>query len=294
VVGIDESGRALVAWLRLGGPGIFSGSTVRARSIPVTGPMSTIRAVTTTPEELSELSLDLNPAGQGWLAWVRYADGGRLIRARALSSDANLGPSPVVAPPGSYKFGPTVTVDADGDALFGWGGYEGGCCGGDYGAWVRRVSAAGTPDAPVFAAESGSEPALDSDAEGDAYLAWPRSTNRDTRIEGRTFSRAGALGPVRTLSLFGQPAADPRVAVNASGRTVVTWSRSDGANWRVQARTVNPVGGLGATETLSVAGAAGLAPAVDIGSHGDAVDAWSAWLYGDPGAPHTIQAATGP
>jgi hypothetical protein len=77
-----------------------------------------------------------------------------------------------------------------------------------------------------------------------------------------------------TLSAAAQNALDPQVAVDASGNAVFTWRRSDGTNWRIQARARSAAGALGPVQTLSAAGQNALTPQVAVDANGNAVFTW--------------------
>jgi hypothetical protein len=52
------------------------------------------------------------------------------------------------------------------------------------------------------------------------------------------------------------------VAVNANGDAVVTWTRFDSVDWRIQACTFSAAGAPGQPWTLSDAGGDGLSPKI--------------------------------
>ena len=75
------------------------------------------------------------------------------------------------------------------------------------------------------------------------------------------------------LSAAGQDAA-PQVAVDADGDAVFTWLRSDGTDYRIQARARSAAGTLSAVQTLSAAGQDASSPQVAVDADGDAVFTW--------------------
>ena len=123
------------------------------------------------------------------------------------------------------------------------------------------------------------EPQIASDAEGDAVAAWGRD-----RIQARTISAAGVLGPVQTLS---DPctcrSTTPQVASDADGDAVAVWASQQ--IQRVEARTISAAGVLGPVQTLSF----GFAPQVASEADGDAVAVWTRRVVN-----RRIQTARGP
>jgi hypothetical protein len=84
-------------------------------------------------------------------------------------------------------------------------------------------------EAPVTFSAAGQDafdPQVAVDGAGDAVAVWSRFDGTDYRIQARTRSAAGVLGPIQTLSGAGQDAIDPQVAVDGGGLAV--WQRSDG------------------------------------------------------------------
>jgi hypothetical protein len=98
------------------------------------------------------------------------------------------------------------------------------------------------------------------------------------------------LGPVQGLSAAGRDAGLPHLAVEPDGDAVLAWSRSDGADDRLQARTRSAAGALGAVQTLSAAGQDAGGPRVAVDADGDATVIWGR----SDGVNIRIQAAAGP
>ena len=122
--------------------------------------------------------------------------------------------------------------------------------------------------------QDASGPQVAVDVDGDAVFTWLRFDGANVRVQARARSAAGALSAVQTLSDAGQNAFDPHVAVDASGDAVFAWTRSDGANDRVQARARSAAGVLSAVQTLSDAGQGAFSPQVAVDASGDAIFAW--------------------
>jgi hypothetical protein len=128
------------------------------------------------------------------------------------------------------------------------------------------------------AGEDATAPQVSTDFDGNALVVWRRSDGANIRIEGRTLSAEGVLGPVETLSAANQNAGAARVAmgvgVEGNGDAVVVWERLSGPNTRIQARARSAAGVLGPIQTLSDAGQNATAPQVAIDFDGDAMIVW--------------------
>ncbi len=150
---------------------------------------------------------------------------------------------------------PHVAMDRDGDAVAVWNRVDE--------TFFNRIEARPRTAAGAWGAvqtplspggQHAVEPRVALDGDGDGLIVWVRSDGSNTRIQARTRSRTGALGPVQTLSQADRDAEEPRVAVDDDGDAVVSWIRSDATNTRVQARTRTAAGVWSAVTTLSGAG----------------------------------------
>jgi hypothetical protein len=92
------------------------------------------------------------------------------------------------------------------------------------------------------------------------------------------------------VSDAGQDAFDPKVAADASGNSLTVWSRTDGTNFRIQAKFRAADGTFGATATISETGRDALEPQVAFDPSGNAIAVWSQW----DGANSRIHAAFRP
>ena len=119
------------------------------------------------------------------------------------------------------------------------------------------ISADGVLGTPITLSAKGGD-AFDaqiaSDTTGDAVAVWQRFDGTNWRVQARTISRSGALGPILTLSAAGEDAHGAQVASDADGDAVAVWQRFDGTKLRAQARTISRSGALGPIRNLSVAG----------------------------------------
>jgi Glycosyl hydrolase family 26 len=139
---------------------------------------------------------------------------------------------------------------------------------------------AGAADPPQSAdlsaaAEMASGPDLAVAADGSATVVWSARNGGDFRVFGRRITPDGTRGPTIQLSASGQDAFDPQVAVAADGTAIVAWTRSDGADFRVQERRIGPEGTPEeTTRTLSGSGQDALEPQVATGPGGEATVVW--------------------
>lgn len=77
------------------------------------------------------------------------------------------------------------------------------------------------------------------------------------------------------LSAAGQDAFEPQVAVDQLGNTIAVWTRSDGANLRIQTASRTPTGAWTAAQNVSDAGRDASAPDVAFDGSGNALAVWT-------------------
>jgi beta-mannanase len=126
------------------------------------------------------------------------------------------------------------------------------------------------------AAEMASGPDVAVARDGASTVVWSaRSGTGAFTVFTRRIALNGTLGTIRQLSAAGQDALAPQVAVTSAGMAVVTWIRSDGTNFVVQARRITAAGTPEeSTKTLSGTGQDAAAPQVAVGPDGTATVVW--------------------
>ena len=139
---------------------------------------------------------------------------------------------------GGVGFDPDVAVDDSGAAVYAWGQYKQP---GDSEPRVqaRRRLAGGALSpirnlSPILGGVDNIH--VDVDSEGDAVAVWEADMGTFHQIQARTWSADGVRGPLLGLSLPGQDATRPGVALDAAGNAVFTWQRLDGTSYRAEAR----------------------------------------------------------
>jgi hypothetical protein len=195
------------------------------------------------------------------------------VEAVARSGAGTLSAVDVLSPAGQNASEPQVAIDSGANAVFAWTRSDG------TNTRIETIarSVAGTLSAvqvlsPV--GQNASQPQLGVDSSGNAVYTWARSDGTNTRIQARTRSSTGTLTATKTLSLAGQNASQPDVAVNATGNAVFAWTRFDGTAFRIQVVARSAGGTLSAVQTLSAMSSNGVLPKAGIDSSGNSVFVW--------------------
>ena len=272
-VATDRNGDTVFTWIdRAASP-----DRVRARTLSVSGALSPIRNVSTTGAIGSQPQVATDRSGDAVITWVREdgVDGdGDIVQARQISVNGSLGPIKDLSAPAGRAFAPQVASDEDGDVVFTWLRFDGNRDRAQ-GRTMTSVGALGSTFTLTPSGPSARDPQVAIDADGDAVFTWQRFEGDADRAQARTRTAAGVLGAITNLSAAGDDAYAPRVASRDNGDSVFVWLRFDGANDRVQARSMTAAGAFGAVQTVSAAGADALTPEVAYGStSGPAVATW--------------------
>jgi hypothetical protein len=134
------------------------------------------------------------------------------------------------ASPGTGR-GADVTMDADGDFIVAWTGYDDS----GFGVFARRYSAAGVPRGDEFRVNTFTEdhqvgPVVASDAEGDFVVVWDAAHGVDRfGIYAQRYNSAGV--PQGGEFRVGPPGlfqSNSRVAMDADGDFVIAWDSQEG------------------------------------------------------------------
>lgn len=277
-VGVTRSGAAVAAWT-LVAPGGTSVIRVAVRS-----------ASTGTWSGAGDLSapggrhpaVAVGPDGSAIVAWDRA---GR-IEASSIGPDGVVQGAPVILSDASDARQPAVALDTLGRAAVSW--YQDGSvlvaerpAGGAFAA-AQAVSEPGDiPDLANLGA-----PPVAMAADGRIVVAWRQRIGGAFRIGVALRGPDGAWTATRLVfPPIARSAGRPAVAMDASGRGVVTWSQPIGRS--LSSVFAMPVGrgtsSLGEIERVSRPAGRGASPSVGIDASGRPVIAWREDPVGGPG-----------
>jgi hypothetical protein len=222
-VALDQDGDALIVWQGSSG----SGFRTQARARSAAGALGPVQNLSGLFTFASRLAVDLD--GDALIVW----QGPSGIQARARSAAGALGAIQTLSLAGRPAQDPRVARDSDGDALIVWQGFDGTT----HRIEARTRSAAGTLGAIRFLSAAGDHagrPLVALEPNGDGVVVWNRIMGGTPKIQARTRSATGVLGPFQPI-VVGGSAALPEMAMDAAGDALVVWQRSDGTNLRVEA-----------------------------------------------------------
>jgi hypothetical protein len=221
----------------------------------------------------------IDARGVATLVWTQgdQASGRTRVQTRTLSADGVLGPVADLGEDLRSTAQAKVAVGEDGDAVFAWLVFDEVSV--PSVVQTRARSRSGTLGPVVELSEPADQawdPVVAVDDDGDAVLAWWIAGRTGARVEARSRSARGTIGPRVTLSDDADDGYEPQVAVDDNGDAVLTWLAFDRDGVRVQGRSRSRHGEFGPRTDLSHRAEDAFSAQVAIGEQGDAVFGWSA------------------
>lgn len=250
--------------------------------------LSSVGFNSTTPD------VAIGPDGRTVIVWATDTGVGSLIRAATRSPGANGFSAPVdVTLPGTIE-DPRVVVAPNGTTTVIWTEFINGK------SRIRSATrAAGTNvfSIPVNisgANDSAFSPVITGGPTGETTVLWTGVDNQSSQAYVAAATRpagSSSFGAPDPLSDIAQPAIGWDIETGPDGRTTAIWTRSDGSNAIVQART-RAAGDFdfAPTANLSVAGQSASDPKLAFGRDGATTVVWTR----SDGSKDRVQATTRP
>jgi hypothetical protein len=217
---VSASGTAVAVWTAFG-PATIVAASVR----PPGGPWQAAAPLASPGTYTGNGRVAVNAAGDALAVWAQGSGpDNALVAADRPAGGAWSAPRRLAAlAPGVPRMA-GVALDAAGGAVVGWRSLDDG----QYVLHLVTRAAAGAawtaPAAllPKGVRQSAGEPALAMNARGDAALVWVQQGVRAAfKPHGRRWT------PVELVAPAAGGLADPTAAIDAAGRVVAVWSRSD-------------------------------------------------------------------
>ena len=182
-------------------------------------------------------------------------------------------PAVDVSVPGQDADAPELAVGPDGSATVVWT---------RDGATDDTLKVASRPPGGAFGAPvdltgslvDAAGPAVAIGSDGTTTVAWLQSDGSNQVVKAATRPPGGVFQNLTTLSLAGQDAANPRIAIAADGTATAVWQRSDGSNQVIQAATRPPGGTFAVAEDLSEPGQDAFLPQIAFDPDGTSTVVW--------------------
>ncbi len=219
----------------------------------------------TEEEEISRVSLTMDPSGRTLAVWSSFINGTQYVRA-AYRATATGSFDPPVTVAQSQAYDPTAAFDSQGNAIVVWtGGYA-----------IRSASTGFAAPQPM---PVNGWPRAAFDAQGGVVVVG----KSDGNVAQWSYRPAGgSFGPAVDLSPPGETGYDPQVGTDSSGNATAVWFAAKGSDQMVDT-AYRPAGAgtaFGPAHSLSDPGDLperfyGDFPHVAVGANGEAFAVWS-------------------
>jgi PKD repeat protein len=230
---IDAGGKVSAVWEYNDG----TDQLIQTATRPPAGTFSAPQSLSADGEDGFGPDIAMDSAGAATVIWDRFKEkessytvesatsppGGPFGAAVALSSasPSSLGEPVIAITPGGLATAAWTQSDGSNNIV-----------------QAARGSSGGGFSTPLPLSPSGQEaldPEVAVNASGAATVVWKGSDGTNDIVESATGPATGSFSPAVGLSVAGQDAVFPRVAIDGGGDATVVWWRSNGANEIVQA-----------------------------------------------------------
>lgn len=254
----------------------------------VEGAWSTPVAISTSISDQPDIALD--GSGNAVLVWQGFDDSNYVIQAANLPKGGSWSAPYTLSESGQNAQSPSVGVDANGNAVTIWSRYDG---------WNSMIQGSTQPyqgnwSVPVNVSETGQNadsPKIAMDNTGttnNAVAVWHRYNGFNFIMQSSSLPSGGDWSAPASISVSGQDALVPVVAVDPEGNAAAVCSRFDGANFTSRAAAYLSNQTWSSSFIISTPGATASQQTIGMDSNGNSIIAWS---YYD-GAHNVIQVST--
>lgn len=247
---------------------------VSAQVEPLATFTSSVR-ISAAGQDAFQARVAVDASGDAVFMWLRSDGTNNRAEARGRSASGTFSSIQVLSAAGQPAWMHDLAINENGDAIFAWVRSDGT----NQRVQIRTRSAAGTFSSVQTVSPAGFDahwPAVAIDAGGNALVAWQGHDGTFFRVRARTRSAGGSLGPMQTLSPAGEAGWSPRIAMEPTGRAIVTWYRLDtDSNYRVQMRERDAAGTWSAVQTISELGVSAQNPQIALMPNGAAMFVWT-------------------
>ena len=252
-VAVNAVGDATFAWT-VGD--VATGRTrTQTRSGAAGGALGPIADLSDPARNAGDVHLAVAPDGDAVFDWLDLdaATSRASAQARSRSRGGTLGEIVDLSSPTDDASDPAVGVADDGDAELTWWIID------RAGARVeaRSLSARGSAGPRVTlsdGADDGYEPDVAVAGDGRAVYTWLAFDSSGVRVQARSRSPRGVLGPTADVTRPAEDAFSAQVAITGDGDAVLGWSAINGAGYQVLGRSRSVTGTLGPLAIVSTDG----------------------------------------
>lgn len=254
----------------------------------VEGGWSEPMAISSTVSDQPNISVDLS--GNAVLVWQGYDGNNYIIQSAVLPFDGSWSSPTTLSEAGNDAQGPCVGVDTVGNAVAVWSRFD-GLNSIIQGATLPFQGSWSDPDNISTSGQNSDSVKVSVDFSGNvnnAVAVWHGFNGYNFIMQASSLPMGGSWTNPEGISVSGQDALSPVVAVDHSGDAVGVCSRYDGSNFTARAASYLYDQVWSSSFTMSTPGDNATEQGLDMDTNGNSVVVWS---YFD-GTNNTIQAST--
>jgi hypothetical protein len=227
-IAVDADGNAVAVWVQNGmsWSNRYTAGVGWSAAIPITGNSSN--------ENAPRIGLDAN--GDAVAVWIHFDGAKNDVWANHYTAGWGWGTATTIGDGSGDAGVPQVGVDTNGNAVAVWQQSDGIRTN----IWTNRYAAASGWGAAALIetndAGDAANPQVAVDANGNAAAVWQQSDGSRTNIWANRYAAASGWGAAALIETDDTgDAANPQVAVDASGNAVAVWQQSDGIRTNIWA-----------------------------------------------------------
>lgn len=269
-VAMDANGSATVVWKRFDG----NNFVIQASSRPPSGIWETPTTISVAGADASNPHIAADSAGNLVATWKRFNGANNVVEVARRNVGSAWSAPQVLSATGQSANGPQVAVGPSGTAAITWFRSDGTSSVVEA-AKGSTTSGFGAPQALSATGQDAVNARVAIDGAGNAVVVWRRYNGTRDVVQASTSPPGGPWGAAETISQPAQDANSPDVAMDAAGKTLITWVRREGADDIAVASLRLPGGVWSVAQPLSGAGQSAVGPTATLSSNGTAVVVWT-------------------
>ena len=247
--------------------------------------------VSTTGQDAGSPQVAIGPDGTTTITWIRSNGTNNIVQAATRAANATTFSTPIdVSTTGQDADSPQVATGPDGTTTITWRRFNGSNT--IVQAAIRAANATNFSDPINLSAtlQDADSPQVATGPDGTTTITWYRWNGSKNIVQAATrAANATTFSTPIDVSTTGQDALSPQVATGPDGTTTITWWRSTGPNYLVQAATRAANDTTFSTPIdVSTTGQDALSPQVATGPDGTTTITWQRYN----GTHWIVQAAT--
>jgi len=275
-IAMDDLGNAVVVWRRSDG----SHYIVQTRRYSAeTSTWSSVQNLSVVGQHTFDPQVAMDGLGNAIVVWRRTDGRNYIVQTRRYNTETSTWSAvQTLSVAGQISYDPQISMDTLGNAITIWRRYDGS----HYIVQARRYNVETDTWASVQDLSDVGEHTFDPQVAlamnelGNAVAVWRRTDGRNYIVQTRIYNaETNTWSSVQDLSVSGQIAYDPQVAIDELGNAVAVWRRYNGSHYIVQTRRYSVENSTwSSVQNLSVVGQDSYGPQVAVDFLGNAVAVW--------------------